>query len=346
MVRVGIVGLGYWGPNLTRSFASTPGVKLTAICDLDGERLDQVQAQFPTVYATRHVDELLEGQLLDAVVIATPIKTHYPLARKALERGLHTLVEKPLATSPEEAEALVCLAEAKGLVLFAGHTFMYSPAVVKLKELIEAGELGRLYYISSARLNLGRVQPDVNALWDLACHDVAIIVHLIGALPVTVNCQGLAILNGTIHEVCSLTLRFPNGSIATVQVSWLYPKKTRELTVVGDRKMVVYDDTAPVEKLKIYNMGVERANGTDSGDFQYLYRYGDIHIPRLVEVEPLLVECRHFVDCIRECKRPRTDGRSGLDAVRVLYAAEQSLLNGGGQVSVLDRYEVVNSHPA
>src|SRR5262245_60991833 len=318
MVRVGIVGLGYWGPNLTRNLASIPGVKLTAVCDRDGERLDRVQTQFATVYATREVDELLGGQPLDAVVIATPIKTHYSLARKALERGLHTFVEKPLATSPRECEALVRLAEAKGVVLFVGHTFLYSPAVAKLKDLIVSGELGHLCYMSSTRANLGRVQRDVSALWDLASHDVSIILHLMGSSPISVNCQGLAFLNGTVHEVCSLALRFENKSMATVHVSWLHPRKTRELTIIGDKKMAVYDYTEPLEKIKIYDMGVERPAEADPLA-EVHYRHGDTYIPRLVDVEPLLVECRHFIECIREGKRPKTDGRSGLEAVRILH---------------------------
>jgi predicted dehydrogenase len=333
MVRLGVVGLGYWGPNLTRSFASLPGVKLTAICDLDGERLNRVHTQFPTLYATRHVDELLDAHPLDALVIATPIKSHYPLARKALERGLHTFVEKPLATSPQECEVLVRLSEAKGVVLFVGHTFLYSPAVAKLKDLIVGGELGRLCYMSSTRVNLGRVQPDVSALWDLASHDVSIILYLMGTSPMSVNCQGLAFLNGTVHEVCSLTLRFQDKSMATVHVSWLHPKKTRELTIIGDKKMAVYDDTEPLEKVKIYDMGIERAP-SGPADSQYTYRYGDTYSPRLVDVEPLLLECRHFIECIREGRRPKTDGRNGLEAVRILHAAEQSLFDGGGRVCV------------
>lgn len=332
MVRVGLVGLGYWGPNLIRSFASIPGVKLAAICDLDAERLNRVHTQFTTLYATRSVDELL-GQPLDAVVIATPISTHYPLAKKALERGLHTFVEKPLATSPGQAETLVHLAEAQGVVLFVGHTFLYTPAISKLKELIVGGELGQLCYMSSTRVNLGRIQRDVSALWDLACHDVSIILHLMGTSPISVNCQGLAFLNGTVHEVCSLALRFENKSLATVHVSWLHPRKTRELTIIGDKKMAVYDDTAPLEKVKIYDMGVERAAGADCfADFQY--RYEGTYSPPLIEVEPLAVECRHFIDSIREGIRPQTDGRNGLEAVRILHAAEQSLFNGGGRVCV------------
>jgi predicted dehydrogenase len=335
MVRVGIVGLGYWGPNLARALARVPGTTLAAICDLNRERLDHVRAHFPTAYATRNLDDLLAHQPLDALVIATPTKSHYALARTALELGLHTFVEKPLATSPHDCESLIRLAEDKGVALFVGHVFLYAAAVSKLKDLIVRGELGRLCYISSERLNLGPVRQDVNALWDLASHDISIILHLMGAAPVSVNCQGLAFLNARVHDVCSLSLQFASNSMATVHVSWLHPRKKRELTVVGEKKMAVYDDIEPLEKLKIYDNGIELPTYSDSfAEFQYSYRYGDTYSPRLAEVEPLLAECRHFIECTRERKRPKTDGWNGLEAVRVLQAAEQSLLNGGGRVRV------------
>ena len=335
MIRVGIVGLGYWGPNLARNFANVPGSQLSALCDLSPERLAHVSAQFPNAYATRDPEEVLSSRVIDATVIATPTSTHYHLARKALEHGLHTFVEKPLATSSEECEDLIGLADDMGVVLFVGHVFLYSAPVIKLRELIATGELGNISYISSVRLNLGPIRHDVNALWDLAPHDISIVLELMGRLPVSVNCQGLAYLSRTVHDVCSLTLHFGNNTMALIHVSWLDPNKRRLMTVVGDKKMAVYDDIEPLEKIKVYDKGVEAPGYSDSfGEFQYSYRYGDSYCPRLVQVEPLKAECRNFIDCVKERKRPKSDGRHGLDVVRVLQAADSSLLNGGARVLV------------
>jgi len=344
MIRVGIIGLGYWGPNLTRNFASVPGSQLSALCDLNSKRLGQVAAQYPNTYATHDAEEVLTSRMIDAAVIATPTSSHYRLARKALERGLHTFVEKPLATSSEECEELIRLADDMGVLLFVGHVFLYSAPVIKLRELIANGDLGNISYISSARLNLGPIRHDVNALWDLAPHDISIVLELMGRLPITVNSQGLAYLSRKVHDVCSLTLHFGNNTMALIHVSWLDPNKRRLVTVVGDKKMAVYDDIEPLEKIKIYDIGVEAPGYPDSfGEFQYSYRYGDTYCPRLAQVEPLKAECRDFIDCIREGKRPKSDGRHGLEVVRVLKAAESSLLNGGGRVRVQDTESVVTA---
>ncbi len=335
MTRVGIIGLGYWGPNLARTFASLPGAQLAALCDLSADRLHHVSTQYPNAYTTHDADELLRSRRIDAVVIATPTRTHHALAMKALHQGLHTLVEKPLATSAAQCEDLITLAEAKGAVLSVGHVFLHSAPVVTLKKLIASGELGNICYISSVRLNLGPVRHDVNALWDLATHDISIVLHLMDTLPVSVNCQGMAYLSKRVHDVCSLTLQFPNGTMALIHVSWLDPNKRRLMTVVGDKKMAVFDDIEPLEKIKLYDKGVEPPPYTDSfADFQYSYRYGDTYCPRLQQVEPLKAECQHFLECIREGKQPKTDGRNGLDVVRVLQAAQSSLLDSGGRVEV------------
>ncbi len=336
MVRVGIVGLGYWGPNLVRTFTTLPDSRVTGLSDLNEDRLRQVSRQAPDALATPRSDDILDSQTIDAAVIAAPTRTHYALAKKALLSGLHTFVEKPLATSVEECEELIELADRQGVLLFVGHVFLYTSAVAKLKDLIRGGELGSVSYISSSRLNLGPIRRDVNALWDLAPHDISIILELMGASPVAVNCQGLAYLDGKIHDVCFLTLRFGERSMAHVHVSWLDPNKRRLFTVVGDKKMAIYDDLEPSEKVKVYDKGVEVPPQSDIfADFHVGYRYGDTYSPRLTEVEPLKAECQHFLDCIQQAKRPKTDGEKGLEVVRVLEAAQASLLNAGGRVGLV-----------
>jgi predicted dehydrogenase len=325
MLRIGVIGLGYWGPKLAEAFSRLDGARLAAVCDLDQARLARTRAQFPGVFAAREAERLF-GRTLDAVVISTPARSHYALARQALELGMHVFVEKPLATTPRECEALIRLAALRSRTLLVGHTFLHTAAVDKVTELVRAGELGHICYIHSSRLNLGPVRSDVSVLWDLATHDVSIMLQLMGRLPVRVHCQGLAYLNEQIHDVCSLTLDFAGKSMGFVQVSWLHPDKRRRLTVVGDRQMAVYDDVDAAEKVKVYDRGVV---ADARADCRYTYRNGDARIPALVEVEPLLRECRHFLDCVTSGATPITDGRNGLDVVRVLHAAEASLRAGG-----------------
>jgi predicted dehydrogenase len=333
MVRVGIIGLGYWGPNLVRNFSELPESDVTALCDLDPARLQKVSSRFPRAYATDQADEVLKRDLIDAVVIATPTRTHYSLARKALDQGIHVFTEKPMATSVAECEDLIRLAKEKGSVLFVGHIFLYNAAVLKLKEYIRGGELGNISYICSSRLNLGPVRTDVNALWDLATHDISIILHLIESEPVSVNCQGLAHLNKEVHDVCTVTIHFRNGCMAILHSSWLDPNKVRLMTVVGDKKMAVYNDIDPLEKIKIYEKGIDKPAYTDSfGEFHFSYRYGDTFSPRIVEGESLKAECKHFIHCIEQKIEPRTNGRNGMEVVNVLVGADYSLQNGGGRV--------------
>ncbi|MHC4179026.1 MAG: Gfo/Idh/MocA family protein [Planctomycetota bacterium] len=334
MIRVGIIGVGYWGPNLVRSFDSLRDCQVAAVCDRDVNRLKQICETFPAARLTTDATELLNHDL-DAVVIATPTNTHYSLAKEALERGLHTFAEKPLATNSGQCQELIRLADRRGAVLFVGHVFLYSAPVAKLKELVSNGELGELCYISSSRLNLGPVRQDVNALWDLAPHDVSIILDLMGAMPQSVSCSGLAYLNDSVHDVCSLTLHFEDKKMGIVHVSWLDPRKRRVMTIVGSKRMAVYDDIEPLEKIKIYDRGIDAPTYTDSfGEFQYSYRYGDTYSPRLVEKEPLKIECRSFIDCIVKGVRPKTDGQNGLQVVRVIHAADRSLRDSGARIPV------------
>ncbi len=335
MVRIGVIGLGHWGPNLVRCLDSIENCELVAVCDRDEERLRTVSQRVPDVLTLRDASAVIDPLLVDAVVIATPTKTHYPLARQAIEQGLHVFVEKPLATSVEECSELIRLAEEQQVTLFVGHVFLYSAAVAKLKKLVNEGDLGDICYIASSRLNLGPVRHDVNALWDLAPHDISIMLELIEDVPTEVSCSGLAYLNGKVHDVCSLTLHFENSQLGIVHVSWLDPRKKREMTVVGNRKMAVYDDLEPLEKVKVYDIGVEVPQDADSfGEYQFTFRYGDTCSPRLIQSEPLKAECRNFVESVISGSRPRTDGYNGLQVVSVIEAAQRSLYNGGGRVKV------------
>jgi predicted dehydrogenase len=335
MIRVGIVGLGHWGPNLVRVLSGFRDCQVTTVCDLSTTRLRDLCERFPGVRGVTHADEVLTRDAVDAVVIATPTKTHFALASKALEQGLHTFVEKPLATSSAECEELIDLAETWDRVLFVGHVFLYSAPVTKLQQMISQGELGDLYYVSSARRNLGPVRRDVSALWDLAPHDISIILELMGCAPLSVSCSGLAYLDPAIHDVCSLSMKFGNKRMGIVHVSWLDPHKKREMTVVGSRKMAVYNDLEPLEKIKVYDNGVEGPAPCESfGEFQFSYRYGDTYSPRIPEVEPLKAECRAFLDAILTGAAPKTDGRNGLDVVRVLEAADLSLRSDHREVTV------------
>jgi predicted dehydrogenase len=333
MIRVGVIGLGHWGPNLVRCIQECPECQVAYICDRDKTKLESICRRFPDALGTTDEADFLRRDRVDALVIATPTKTHYPLARQALDAGLHTFVEKPLATNADECLDLIQRAEASGSVLFVGHVFLYSAAVIKLKEIVARGELGDIYYISSTRLNLGPVRRDVNALWDLAPHDISIILELMGKSPVSASCSGLAYLDENIHDVCNLTMKFADKRIGIVHVSWLDPHKRRLMTVVGSKKMAVYDDIQSLEKIRIYDTGIETASFPSSfGEFLYSYRYGDIHSPRINEVEPLRAEVRAFVDAIVSGVPPKTDGWNGLRVVETIEAADSSLRNGGGHV--------------
>jgi predicted dehydrogenase len=335
MIRIGIIGAGYWGPNLIRCFQETPDCEVVYVCDRDPKKLDHICARFPKVIGTINDADVLCRERVDAVVIATPTKTHYRLAKRALEAGLHTFVEKPLATRSEECADLIDCAEANGCVLFVGHVFLYSAAVAKLKELVTGGELGDIYYISSTRLNLGPVRHDVNALWDLAPHDTSIILELMGQSPLSVSCSGLAYLDHRIHDVCNMTMQFPENRIGIVHVSWLDPRKRRVMTVVGSNKMAVYDDIEPIEKIRVYDTGIHAATEASSfGEFLYSYRYGDIYSPRIKESEPLKAEIHGFIDSIVTGSAPKTDGWNGLRVVEVIEAADKSLRDNGGHIPI------------
>ena len=347
MIRLGVIGLGYWGPNLVRCFANLADCEVAVVCDLDEQRLAAVGERFPNVVCTSNANVVLDDGLIDAVVIATPTRTHYELAARALAAGLHTFVEKPLAATGAECRELIALAGQNCCVLFVGHVFLHSAPVEKLRELVTSGELGDIYYIASKRLNLGPIRQDVNALWDLAPHDISIILDLLDESPNAVSCSGLAYLNPRVHDVCNVTLHFPDNRIGIVHVSWLDPRKNRVMTVVGSDKMAVYDDLEPLEKIKVYDIGIETLPYASTfGEFQYSYRYGDTYSPRLNEVEPLRAECDDFIRCIRDGATPKTDGNNGLQVVEVLEAANASMRKQGAQVAVPKSPVCTNGRPS
>jgi predicted dehydrogenase len=338
MHNMAIIGCGYWGPNLVRNFRSLPDVKVGVVCDRSQERLDHIGSLYPEVEKTVSVARIIDDATIDAVAIATPVSTHHALATACLKARKHTFVEKPLAISSAECTQLIELADAQALTLMVGHTFVYTTTVRKIKEIVESGEIGELMNISCRRLNLGLIQKDINVAWDLAPHDISIILFIMGKKPVSVNCQGKAHMSPGIEDITSITLSFANGGFATIQSSWIDPRKVREITIVGTKKMIVYDDTEPLEKIKIYDKRVETPRHYDTfGEFQYSYHYGDIHIPFVRQEEPLKVECQHFISCIDRGIRPDSSGREGLAVVQILEAATKSLRSGGGMISLEGR---------
>jgi predicted dehydrogenase len=342
---VAVVGCGYWGPNLIRNLHTLNRCRRIVACDTSPRQLERVQSLYPHVFATDRYESVLADERICAVVICTPVKTHHDLARAALLAGKHVLIEKPMAASFEQCEGLSNLAEERGRVLMVGHTFEYSPAVNKVREIIGSGELGSLVYLSFNWLNLGPYRPDINVVWDLAPHQVSILIHLLGRHPVAVNAHGRAHYRESIADVASAALRFDTGEVAFLNVSWVDPCKTRRVTVVGTRKMLVLDDVEINEKVKIYDKGIDFPPHYDTfADFHFSYRYGDIHIPRIEDQEPLKLECHHFLECIEQGSRPRSDGRSGGRVVALLEAICESMGHNGAQVRI--RREVKARRPA
>ncbi|MCQ3936024.1 MAG: gfo/Idh/MocA family oxidoreductase [Chloroflexi bacterium] len=334
-LRVGVIGFGYWGPNLARNFFDLPAADLVAISDLKQERLQRARSLYPAVTLTDDYTQLF-NMGLDAVVVSTPPALHYQIARDCLEHGLNVLVEKPITLNSQHAQELIDLAEARGVILMVGHTFEYNSAVRALKEYIDSGELGEIYYIDTARLNLGLFQRDSNVLWDLAPHDISILLYLLGQIPETVSARGMPCVFEEIFDVAYVNLMFPNGIPAHIHVSWLDPCKVRRVTVVGSKKMIVYNDLENEQKLKIYDKGVDAPEYTNGfGEFQCNYRSGDIVIPNIRFVEPLRQECQHFLDSIITQTQPWSSGREGLKVVKVLEAIESSMRNGSQQERIL-----------
>ena len=308
---------------------------MKTICDVSEERLRHLQGLYPGIHAEKKYEQMLADEQLDAVVIATSVKYHFPMAKASLTAGKHTFIEKPLASSVEQCEELVALAKKQGLILMVGHTFLYSPAVKKIKEIVDRNDIGEIRYISARRLNLGLFQKDINVAWDLAPHDISIILHIMGETPNSINCRGAAHITPGIEDVTSMNLYFSNERSATIQSSWLDPKKVREMTIVGSERMIVYDDVAQQEKIKIYDVNVKRPPHYDTfAEFHYAYHYGDTYSPYVKGEEPLKTECQHFLDCIRNGRSPITSGSNGLEVVRILEASSASIKLQGAPIDL------------
>ncbi|HWP36081.1 MAG TPA: Gfo/Idh/MocA family oxidoreductase [Gemmatimonadales bacterium] len=330
-LRVAVIGAGAWGRNHVRTLASLADAELAAVCDTAPTRRDEVRRQYPGVLVTADLREALEHA--EAVVVATPAATHATIARSAIERGLPVLVEKPFATSVSDGEEVAELSSARGVPVLAGHLLLFHPAVERLRAMLRQGELGTLFYLYSQRVNLGQVRPDENALWSFGPHDVSVAMYLLGQQPVRVSAQGMSYLQPGIEDVVFLTMEFETGVMAHVQMSWLDPHKERRLTVVGSKRMVVFDDMQPREKLKVYDKGVDRPPDYGSYGESLSIREGDIFIPRVPNIEPLTAELRHFVAVARRTEPPRVTAADGVEVVRVLAVAAQSLQEGGRPVA-------------
>jgi predicted dehydrogenase len=329
--RVGVVGLGYWGPNLARNFEAIEGAELSWCCDLDRDSRERWSGSFPSTRFTADLDDMLADDDLDAVVITTPVPSHAELAERALEAGKHCLVEKPLARDVAAAERLAAVAERRALTLMAGHLLEYHPGVERLRELVRDDELGEIRYLASRRLNLGKVRSDENALWSLGAHDVSVLLALVGEAPVEAWAQGAAFLSDGIEDVVFAFLRYRSGVVAHLHLSWLDPHKERRLTVVGSKRMATFDEMALERKLTVFDKGFDRSFDSYG---EYITRSGAAWSPAVSNREPLRIECEHFLHCVRMGERPRSDGESGIRVVRVLEALEASLRSGGSAVEV------------
>ncbi len=332
---VAVVGCGYWGPNLIRNFRSLPDCRLKVMCDLNRQRLKHLHQLYPEVELSSDYDAVLADPEINAVAIATAVRFHFPMAKASLLAGKHTFIEKPMAASVAECEELIEIAQKQGLILMIGHTFLYSPAVRKIKEIVKSGDIGDIRYISARRLNLGLFQKDINVAWDLAPHDISIILYIMDETPISVNCSGSAHVTPKIEDVTSMCLTFKRNRSAIIQSSWLDPRKVREMTIVGSRRMVVYDDVAQIEKLKIFDARVEIPPHYDTfADFHYAYHYGDMYVPYIKQEEPLKIECQHFLDCINHKAKPISGGQQGLEMVRILEASSLSLKQQGTAIDL------------
>jgi predicted dehydrogenase len=335
VLKVGVIGCGYWGPKLARNFHELLGVELTMASDLRSERLAEINERYPYVTTTLDYEDLIHSDL-DALVIATPVNTHYKLAKESLLAGKHVLVEKPITTTSSEAEELLQLASVRNLTLMVGHTFEYNPAVEAVKEIIQSGELGDIRYLDASRVNLGLLQPDINVLWDLAPHDISIIRFILGMDPYKVCARGAVYVNTykKLHEVAYMVMFFENGTMANIRMSWLDPVKERKITIVGSKKMLVYDDIAD-NKVVIYDKGVDvPPYSITEEEFHASYRHGGESVYPLDWEEPLRKECSHFLECIRTGSSPRSNGTVGLKIVKILETAQKSLLNGGEELKI------------
>lgn len=335
MIKTGLIGYGYWGPNLARNFAEAPGTELVAVSDLDPERLRLAAARYPAVNATTDHQELFDDPEIDAVAIVTPVSTHFELATQALAAGKHVFLEKPLTQTVEQGVELVAAAERAGRILHVDHTFVYSGAVRKIKEIVDSGELGELYYFDSVRVNLGLIQADVNVIWDLAVHDLSILNYIFPFEPTAVSATGMEHVEGRPATIAYLTLFYESKAIAHIYVNWLSPVKIRRTLIGASRKMIMYDDLEPSEKIKVYDKGVAVGETKASiYDTMVSYRSGDMYAPHLESSEALRTEVEHFARCIEDGEEQLTGGEAGLGVVRILEAASESMRRQGSPVEL------------
>jgi predicted dehydrogenase len=336
LINIGVAGVGGWGKNLARNFSQISECTLKYICDLDSRRLEQLRLQLPGTRPTTRFEDLLEDNELHAVVVATSAGTHYKLCKAALLAGKDVFVEKPFVLEVAQAVELTNLAQQLGRVLMVGHLLEYHPIITRLKQMIDSGELGQIYYIYSQRLNLGTIRGDENALWSFAPHDISSILYLLGQEPTDITARGQAYLQRGIEDVVFLSLNFADRSMAHIHVSWLDPHKVRKLTIVGSKKMAVFDDLESTEKLRVYDKSAQHNDNYNTFAEYITLRFGDITIPHVRVDEPLRLECQHFLECVRERKQPRSDGQDGLRVVRLLDAAQRSLDGNGVTVPIGD----------
>jgi predicted dehydrogenase len=335
MIKVGVIGYGYWGPNLVRNFMEAPGSTVLAVCDLRRERLVQLQNRYPTIQTTSDCHSLFQNPDLDAIVIATPVSSHFELAMAALKAGKHVLVEKPLAANSDQGTRLIDEAARRKKVLMVDHTFVYTGAVRKIRELITSNALGDIYYYDAVRVNLGLFQHDVNVIWDLAIHDLSVMDYVLPTKATAVSATGISHIPGQPENVAYITLFFDEPQIAHVHVNWLTPVKVRHTLIGGSEKMILYDDLEPSEKVKVYDKGITVSQSPEAVyEMLVSYRSGDMWAPRLDATEALQIEAQHFVDCIENNKKPETDGLDGLRLVRIVEAAEKSLRARGQLVEI------------
>ncbi|MDX5480881.1 MAG: Gfo/Idh/MocA family oxidoreductase [Hymenobacteraceae bacterium] len=335
MVKVGIIGYGYWGPNLVRNFFAANDCCVKAVADARPERLQLLKKAFPSIQGVRDAEEIIYDPEIDAVIIATPVSTHFTLARKTLAEGKHVLIEKPMTSSVEEAEILINLAEQKGILLMVDHTFLYTGAVQKMRQLVDSGELGNIKYLDSTRINLGLFQSDINVLWDLAPHDISILNYIMDERPYSVNATGITHTNNNIENIAYLTVNYGSGFIAHFNCSWTSPVKVRMMLIGGDQKMILYNDLEPTEKIKVYDTGYSYSNDEEKNRVLVDYRTGDIHVPKLTTTEALLGMATDFIACIQSGKQPKSSCHLGLDVVRILEASNKSIKHCGREI-VLD----------
>jgi predicted dehydrogenase len=332
-VKLGVVGCGYWGPHLIRNFSQIDSTDLCYICDIDEKRMEPIKKTYPSIKVITQYNEMLQDPEVDAIVIALPVAKHYSVAKDALLHNKHVLIEKPMTANIKEAEELIKIAKEKNKVLMVDHLLEYEEAINKIKEIIKSGELGNIYYIRADWLNLGLLQPDVDVIWDLATHVISVINYLFDMEPLSLSADGGAYIRKEIMEIAYIHMKFPKDITAYITVSWLEPKKTKNIIIIGSKKLLVYDLINKEEQIKIYDKGIDLTkNLEDIKEFKINYKYGDIYSPNIKAVEPLKNMCLHFVDCIINKKNPRSGGESGLRVIKILESVEESLKNNGEKI--------------